>query len=67
MRTSSKRPEKPDWAVPDFDLPVLPEIAGRPPVLSMEQYFLANESDELQFGKQPAFSLSERCLVPFEL
>jgi hypothetical protein len=53
--------------VPDLELPILTDAARRPPVLSMDQYFLANENDALAFHEDSAPPFEERCSVPFEL
>ncbi len=52
--------------VPDLDLPKLPEIARRPPVLTMDQYLAWNTRDEFQMPV-PFPNPADRCLVPFEL
>ena len=67
MPTSSKPIEKRKWEVPDLDLPILPEIARHPPVLTMDEYFAWNENDPLDFGVKPVVPVAERCLTPFEL
>lgn len=67
MQKSLKPTETPRVEVPDLDLPLWPECARRPPVLTMEQYFALNESDALDFGSKPVVTLMERCLVPFEM
>ncbi len=67
MQTSSKHPEGRDFKVPDLDLPVLPEIARRPPVLTMDQYFRLNESDSFESSQPPLVPVSEKCAVVFEL
>ena len=53
--------------MPDLDLPALPEIARRPPALSMDQYFLLNEDDRLNIGPNELVPGNEKCTVPFEL
>jgi hypothetical protein len=67
MLKSSKPIESREWVVPDFELPILPEIARRPPVLTMDQYFSMTEDDSLDFGMKPVVPIKDRCLVPFEM
>lgn len=67
MQKSSKPIEDPKWEVPDFDLPILPELARRPPVLTMDQYFEMTENDPLDFGVTLVVPVADRCLVPFEM
>ena len=67
MQKSSNQREARELTVPDLDLPILTDAARRPPVLSMDQYFLANENDALAFHEDSAPPFEERCSVPFEL
>ena len=67
MQKSSNQKEARELAVPDLELPILTDAARRPPALSMDQYFLANENDALAFHENSAPPFEERCSVPFEL
>ena len=67
MQISSKRPEGRELTVPDLELPVLPELARRPPVLTMDQYFALNESEPFDSNQTPVVPANEKCPVPFDL
>jgi hypothetical protein len=64
LPSSASRSRK--LVVPDLDLPILPEIARRPPVLTMDQYFLWNDA-EFRMETPPPSSPLDKCAVPFEL
>lgn len=66
MLKSSNQPASPEPRIPELELPVLPEIARRPPVLTMDQYLVWNTRDE--FETVISFPNPEdRCLDLFEL
>ncbi len=53
--------------MPELDLPVLSEFARRPPVLTMDQYFAANESEPIDPCQNGVVPANEKCAVPFDL
>jgi hypothetical protein len=66
MTKFGKRGNNDAIELPDLELPVLPEIARRPPVLTMDQYLAWNTRDEFE-GATVSTPLEERCDVLFEL
>lgn len=67
MQTSSKRPKGRELIVPELDLPVLPEIARRPPVLTMDQYFVLNEMEPFDSRQHLIVPAHDKCALPFEM
>jgi hypothetical protein len=67
MQTSSKQHIERELVVPELDLPVLPDVARQPPVLTMDQYFAWNEDDPFDAAETPIVPANEKCGVPFKL
>jgi hypothetical protein len=63
MEKSSKQ-AAPDWVLRDSDLPILPELARKPPVLTMDEYFRLNDEDPDLITRTP---ITERCQAVFDL
>ena len=67
MKKFSERPAGSDAAKDMLELPSLPDSARRPPVLTLDQYFVWNMQDVLNEGANAPTSPHEKCGTLFEL